>query len=98
MVEKNRILAGMPLNSKKYWGIALESVELNAGDVLLGPNFGFDYVYFPIDCIVSLSTQTGDGFFASFALIGSEGVVGASVFLGDASNTYLAKVERGGKA
>jgi len=98
MIEENRILAGMPLINKGYWNAALELMDLSAGDILFGPDISIDYVYFPVNCIVSLSSQAGNDQFASFALIGNEGVVGASVFLGDMSNTYLARVECSGKA
>lgn len=98
MIEKNRILARMPLVDKGYWDAAFELIDLSAGDILYSPGISFDYVYFPINCIVALRSQAGDDQFDSFALIGNEGMVGASIFLGDMSSTYLARVECGGKA
>lgn len=57
-----------------------------------------DYVYFPINCIITLSSESDDGQHADFALIGNEGVVDAWLFLGDSSNSYRATVEYGGLA
>lgn len=73
-------------------------VDLRAGEILFGPNQELNSVYFPLDCIVSLSLKDRGNDYASFALIGNEGVVGASVFMGDKADGYCAKVEYSGKA
>ena len=80
------------------WADKLALVDLQAGEILFGPNQEFNSIYFPLDCIVSLSLKRCSNDYASFALIGNEGVVGASVFLGDKVDSYSAKVECGGKA
>lgn len=98
MLRLNRILAGMPLANKSAWGNSLQLVELNTGDILFGSGVDFDYVYFPVDCIVSLRLLDDIGQPTSFAIVGNEGVTGASIFLGDMSNNFLARVEIGGKA
>lgn len=98
MIEQNRIIAKISSIIKNHWDTALETVELNSGDVLFGPGAGFDYVYFPIDCIISMSSHAGDDQFSSSALIGNEGMVGASALLDDMDIDCLARVEFGGRA
>ncbi len=98
MVGKNRIVDLICSEDIRRWGGDFNLVELKAGEVLLFSNPSCDYVYFPINCIISLSSEGDDGQHADFALIGNEGVVGAWLFLGDLSNSYRATVEYGGLA
>lgn len=98
MIEQNRIIAGISLSNKDHWVDALETVYLNAGDILFSPGVCFDYVYFPIDCIISLSSHADDNQFASTTLVGNKGMVGAPALLGDMCIDFLAKIECGGRA
>lgn len=97
MSGANCIIEGLPHQVIAQWGDCLELVDLGAGEILSNPGDDSQYVYFPVDCILSLtsgdSTQN-----SSVTLIGNEGVVGAPLFLGDATNSFGAKVEYGGKA
>jgi len=41
-----------------------------------------DYVYFPVTCMVSLLYITEDGASSEIAVVGNEGMVGVSLFMG----------------
>jgi CRP-like cAMP-binding protein len=56
------------------------------------------FVYFPIDCIVSLLQITKDGDATEIAVVGNEGVVGVALFMGGESTPSRALVQRAGSA
>lgn len=55
------------------------------------------HVYFPIDCIVSLLYVLENGSSAEIAVVGNEGLVGISLFMGGGSTPSRAVVQSGGK-
>jgi CRP-like cAMP-binding protein len=57
-----------------------------------------EYVYFPIDCIVSLLYVMKDGASAEIAVVGSEGLVGISLFMGGETTPSRAVVQCAGYA
>ena len=54
------------------------------GDVLYESGSRQDYVYFPTSSIVSLLYVMEDGASAEIAIVGNEGMVGVSLFMGTA--------------
>jgi CRP-like cAMP-binding protein len=56
------------------------------------------HIYFPIDSIVSLLYVMQDGASAEIAIIGNEGAVGVSLFMGGATTTSRAIVQSAGSA
>ena len=56
----------------------LQEICFSAGQILHDTDDFIDTVYFPVDTLVSLEYIMEDGFSASAALIGNEGIVGAS--------------------
>jgi CRP-like cAMP-binding protein len=61
---------------------SLETVRLEAQQVLAVPDEPIRYVYFPRDAVVSLLVPMEDGSAVEGATIGNEGIVGLEVFLG----------------
>ena len=55
-------------------------------------------VYFPTTCIVSLLYVMEDGASAEIAVVGNEGIVGVSLFMGGESTTSRAVVQSAGHA
>src|SRR5258707_2886487 len=55
-----------------------------------------DYVHFPTDCIVSLLYVMKDGASAEIAVVGYEGLVGISLFMGGESTPSRAVVQSAG--
>lgn len=76
----------------------MELVELPLGTVLHEPGASMDFVYFPEDCIVSLLFILNNGSTTGLSLIGKEGLVGASIFMGDANTPNRAVIQSAGKS
>jgi CRP-like cAMP-binding protein len=76
----------------------LELVELSLGEVLYESGGTLGYVYFPIDAIVSLLYVMEDGASAEISVVGTEGMIGVTLFMGGESTPSRAVVQSAGKA
>jgi CRP-like cAMP-binding protein len=74
----------------------LELVELPLGKVLYEPGEKLKYVYFPTTCIVSLLYVMENGASAEIAVVGNEGILGISIFMGGDSTPSRAVVQSAG--
>lgn len=93
---KNQILAALPPAEWARWISDLEPVHLGLGRVLYEAGATMDYVYFPTTAIVSLLYVMEDGASAEIAVVGQEGVVGVSLFMGGGSTPSRAVVQSAG--
>ena len=69
---------------------------MKLGDVLYEPGGMLSHVYFPTTAIVSLLYVMEDGASSEIAVVGNEGVVGISLFLGGESTSSRAVVQAAG--
>nr|WP_256216687.1 MULTISPECIES: Crp/Fnr family transcriptional regulator [unclassified Variovorax] len=76
----------------------LELVPLKLGQVLYESGVVQQYVYFPVDCIVSLLYVLENGQSAEIAVVGFEGMVGVSLLMGGGSTPNRAVVQSAGNA
>jgi CRP-like cAMP-binding protein len=76
----------------------LEIVTLPVGHTLSESGDPRRYVYFPIDCIVSLLHVTKNGASMEIAAVGNEGIVGIELFMGGESPPNRAVVQSAGHA
>lgn len=74
----------------------LELVELPLGKALYEPGEKLKYVYFPTTCIVSLLYVMENGASAEIAVVGNEGILGISIFMGGDSTPSRAVVQSAG--
>jgi CRP-like cAMP-binding protein len=74
----------------------IELVDLPLGKVLYEPGMKMRYVCFPSTAIVSLLYAAEDGSSAEIAIVGREGVVGISIFMGGESTSSRAVVQSAG--
>ena len=74
----------------------VELVNLPLGKVLYEPGTKMRHVYFPSTAIVSLLYAAEDGSSAEIAIVGREGVVGISIFMGGESTSSRAVVQSAG--
>lgn len=88
----NRLLAALPQEEWQRLAPQLESVEMAFGQVLTEAGHEPNFVYFPTTAIVSLQYITADGSSAEIAVVGNEGVVGVSLFMGGGSTLSRAVV------
>ncbi len=93
---QNHLLAALPASELEHIGPFLEHVPLTLGQVLYESGGVLKYVYFPTDSIVSLLYVMENGASAEIALVGNEGVLGVSLFMGGESTPSRAVVQSGG--
>ena len=92
----NQLLAQLPDGEWQHWLPFLEAVELPLGKVLYEPGGALTHVYFPTSAIVSLLYVLQDGASAEIAIVGYEGIVGISLFMGGESTPSRAVVQSAG--
>jgi CRP-like cAMP-binding protein len=96
--QKNRLLACLPDQVHARLSAHLELVPMKLGQVVYEADVVLDYVYFPIDCIISLLYVMADGDSAEIAMVGHEGIVGVSLYMGGDATTGRAIVQSDGHA
>ena len=94
--KKNALLAALPEAEFLRWRPQLEAVAMPLGQVLYEPGNTLSHVYFPITSIVSLLYVMENGASAEIAVVGNEGIVGISLFMGGDSTTSRAVVQSAG--
>ena len=70
--------------------------DMPLGSVLYEPGVALSHVYFPTTAIVSLLYVMENGASAEIAVVGNEGVVGISLFMGGESTPSRAVVQSAG--
>jgi CRP-like cAMP-binding protein len=95
--KKNQLLAQLPEAEWLRWRPLLEPVELKLGQVLYESGATMSHVYFPSTAIVSLLYVMEDGGSAEIAVVGNEGIVGVSLFMGGESTPSRAVVQSAGR-
>jgi CRP-like cAMP-binding protein len=94
--QLNYLLAALPATDYARIGPALELIPMKLGDVLYEPGVRLRYVYFPATSIVSLLYVMEDGASAEIAIVGNEGVLGISLFMGGDTTPSRAVVQSAG--
>lgn len=98
MTPANRLLAVLPVDTWQRLAPHVELVDLRAGEVLHEAGMELTSLYFPDSAIVTLVCMTASGTSAEIAMVGHEGVVGVALFMGGASTTSRAVVQKAGRA
>jgi CRP-like cAMP-binding protein len=93
----NQLLAALPPAELQRWLPRLEPTDLPLGQVLYEPGVTLRHVYFPTDAIVSLLYVMENGASAEIAVVGREGLVGVSLFMGGGSTPSRAVVQSAGR-
>ena len=94
----NRVLASLPAKEYKRLQAELEPIELRFGQVLYEPGKAMRYVYFPIDCLVSLLTAVDKRRTLEVGMVGNEGMAGMPFILGMGVSGVRAIVQGAGTA
>lgn len=93
---ENHLLAALPDAERQRWLPQLERVEMPLGRVLYESGGTLSHVYFPTTAIVSLLYVMENGASAEIAVVGNEGIVGISLFMGGESTSSRAVVQSAG--
>jgi CRP-like cAMP-binding protein len=96
--HRNHLLETLPDDVYERLRPHLELRELKLGEVLYEPGERLPYVYFPASTIISLLYVMEDGASAEIAIVGNEGILGISLFMGGESTTSRAVVQSAGLA
>lgn len=93
----NHLLAALPENIWGRWAGLVEATEFTLGQVMYEPGDTLSHVYFPTTSIISLLYVMKNGAPAEIAVIGKEGLLGISLFMGGESTPSRAVVQSAGR-
>ena len=96
--RQNRLLAVLPATDFERLQPHLALVSLPLGEALYESGIVLRHVYFPTDSIVSLLYVMSDGASAEIAVVGNDGVIGVSLFMGGETTPSRAVVQSAGHA
>jgi CRP-like cAMP-binding protein len=96
--QENDLLGALPPAERERIYPNLQLVPMPLGKVLYESGDVQRYVYFPTDCIVSLLYVMADGASAEISVVGHEGIVGVSLFMGGETTPSRAIVQSAGSA
>jgi CRP-like cAMP-binding protein len=94
--RQNHLLAALPAADYERLAPHLEPIEMRLGDVLYESGSRLRHVYFPTTSIVSLLYVMEDGASAEIAIVGNEGILGISLFMGGDTTPSRAVVQSAG--
>jgi len=95
--RQNHLLAALPVAEWERWLPALEPIDMPLGEVLYESGVAMTHVYFPTTSIVSLLYVMEDGASAEIAVVGNEGIVGVSLFMGGETTPSRSVVQSAGQ-
>ncbi|WP_298620513.1 Crp/Fnr family transcriptional regulator [uncultured Zoogloea sp.] len=93
----NQLLAALPDAESQRILPQLEAVDMPLGQVLYESGRQLSHVYFPTTAIVSLLYVMENGASAEIAVVGNEGIVGISLFMGGETTPSRAVVQSAGR-
>ncbi len=95
---QNHLLEMLPKRTRALLAAQLLPIELPLGEVLYEQGSILAHVYFPTTAIVSLLYEMENGASSEIAVVGNDGVVGISLFMGGESTSGQAVVQSAGQA
>ena len=94
--QQNHLLAALPAADFERLSPHLELVTMPLGEALYESGGRLQHVYFPTTSIVSLLYVMEDGASAEIAVVGNEGILGISLFMGGETTPSRAVVQSAG--
>ena len=82
MGPQNLLLAALPREVYKRLGRHMQTVTLKMGTILHRPNQPIKDVYFPLDCLISITVTMSEARTAEAGIVGSREMVGVNAFMG----------------
>jgi len=95
---QNHLLDALPEDEYERLLPLLERVPMPLGEVLYESGGELHHAYFPTTCIISLLYVMENGASSEFAVVGNEGVIGVSLFMGGGTMRNRAVVQSAGYA
>jgi hypothetical protein len=94
--HENHLLDALPTADYERLTAHADLIPMQLGDVLYEPGMKLQHVYFPTTAIVSLLYVMEDGASAEIAVVGNEGILGISLFMGGDTTPSRAIVQSEG--
>ena len=91
--NENHILARLPQGDYERLRSNLEPIKLQLGQVLQEAGALIEHVYFPVNAMISLISETSEGESVEVGVIGYEGMEGISLALGVDKSPHRAIVQ-----
>ncbi len=88
MFLENRLLAALPRDTVAAWRPYMRTVNLEHGQVLRRADQMITEVYFPLDCMISITITTSEGRTAEAGAVGSREMVGINAFMGGRESNH----------
>jgi CRP-like cAMP-binding protein len=82
LISRNRLLACLPKHDHRKIAPELELISLKAKHTAYEPGKVIEYIYFPVNSVISIVARTSRDHEVQVAAVGNEGMVGLPVFLG----------------
>ena len=95
-LRQNLLLAALSAAQLKRLARNMEAIEMPLGDVLYESGRHLSYVYFPTTSIISLLYVLESGASSQLAVVGNDGVIGVSLFMGGETTPSRAVVQSAG--
>lgn len=95
MIVENQILAALPRDVLDRLAPHLNQVALAQGEMLYGPGDQLTHLYFPIDCLISITITMSNGATAEVGMVGNREVLGIHAFISNheiIQTEYVAQV------
>jgi CRP-like cAMP-binding protein len=96
--QQNHLLAALTATERERLYPHLQLVQMPLGKVLYESGDVMRHVYFPTDSIISLLYVLADGASAEISVVGNEGIIGVSLFMGGETTPSRAIVQSAGFA
>jgi CRP-like cAMP-binding protein len=90
--EQNQLFHSIPLAEWEGLLPHIELVQLPLGKMISEPDTKTAFIYFPVTAIISILHELSNGTSAEVAVVGCEGLVGISIFMGGGSTSSTAVV------
>jgi CRP-like cAMP-binding protein len=96
--RRNELLARLSPSESSFLRSRLQLVKFERGDTIYRADDEIDSVYFPLSMVASRLTILEDGSTVEVGIIGRDGVVGLSAFMGTGRTRNWTVVDIGGEA
>jgi CRP-like cAMP-binding protein len=96
--RQNHLLNALPGAVGERLFPHMKLVKMARGAVVYESGAPLGQIYFPADCVISLLYVLADGSSAEISVVGNEGAVGLSLFIGGETTTSRALVQSPGSA
>jgi CRP-like cAMP-binding protein len=87
MTTENRLLAALAREVYDKLAPNMKRVSLKQGTILHHPGETIEALYFPIDCLLSITVTMSDGSTAEAGMVGNREVIGVNAFMGGRETT-----------